>query len=63
MSHLSLTQASAQTVCRVFFGLQSLQVSFQAFFSLTDVLKEISGFCTRLHSLENIKPESWVIDT
>lgn len=49
--HLSVSQASAQAVGGVLFGLQTLQISLQTFFSLPDALQEFSGFCARLHGL------------
>lgn len=53
--HLCLSQASAQAVGGVLFGLQTLQVSLQTLFSLTHILQEFSGFCARLHGLEEKK--------
>lgn len=50
---LSLSQASAQAVGGVLFSLQTLQVSLQTLFSMTNVLQEIRGFCARLHGLED----------
>ncbi len=51
LSHLSLSQASTQRVAGVRFVVQTLQLSLQTLFGLTDVSAAVRGFCARLHRL------------
>lgn len=53
--YLCLSQTSFERVTRVAFSSQALQVSFQPFFGLSDILQQFGGFCARFHRLREIR--------